>query len=156
MHSVGVGEAHKIEPVTGHMLTVLFPGEKEVDEVLVSAGTFVGEKCTHLHAGRGQTREVESETSDERASVSIGGRGQLFAFKTPHDMKIDFPRAPLPVSDVRGGGFFRRNEGPELLVSGSLENPLSDDFLIFPIEWLLVCLPRGHALVRIRGGDATP
>ena len=68
--TVGVGIASSVEPWPGHALTIGRVGKEAVDELVVSVGSPVIEKCSDFFRTRRQATKIEREAADEGGSIS--------------------------------------------------------------------------------------
>ena len=67
LRAIGVGEAHQVEPIPGHVLAVLRFGQQPIDESLVGVERVVGQERLNLVAGRWQAGQIEAKAPDQRS-----------------------------------------------------------------------------------------
>ncbi len=81
MKSVGVGIAGKVEPVTGHVLTVSRAGQETVDESLVGRRRSVLQESLDLRRRRRQAGQIERNAANERLPIRLASTGKPFFFQ---------------------------------------------------------------------------
>ena len=130
VNAVGVGEAHQVEPVLGHVFAVLWLGQQAIDQALVGVRRGVGEKGLDFLAGRRQTGKIEAQAPDQSATVCGRTRCQAFRLESAQDESIDRLLAPALVVNVGQGRFSRRDECPEIRVCRSFFDPVFNDLFL--------------------------
>ena len=81
MNPVRIREAHKIQPILGHMFAVLRLGQQAIDQPFVGACRGIGQKAANVFTGRGQAREIQAQPSNQGAAVCGGTRREPFRLK---------------------------------------------------------------------------
>ena len=97
-----LGVAHQVEPVPGPAFAVVRRGEQPIDDLLVGAGRFVGQKGIDLGRRRRQADQVERHAAQQRALVGRRRRRQAGRFEPRQNESIDRRLDPSRVADCGG------------------------------------------------------
>ena len=154
LKSIAVGVAGEVEPLGRHAFPITRGGEEAIDPFLVGIGRGVGEELLHLARGRRDAGQIEGNASNEGRARGLGRLVESFGFEPMNNELVD------GIGESRRGGAYLgdrgtlgRDEGPMILVRGTLEDPTLEGGDLLWCQ-LLVELGRGHELLRIGMDDA--
>jgi hypothetical protein len=103
--TVGLREAHHVQPMAAPLFAIVGRGEQAIDHLFPRIGRFVIHEVIDFPKGWRQTREVEGDAANERSTVG-GGRGrQTFFAKAGQNERV---HRGLHPSSAGGVGKLRR------------------------------------------------
>ena len=140
-HRVGV--ADEVEPPGSEPLGMARRDQEPLDQPFVAVRLGVGEIGIDLRGGRRQTREIESEPSQECERVGVGRRGKAFRLQPREHEPVDPDRRPRRILHRWRTMPLRCHVGPMRGVWGTCGNPLREEFLLRRGEHV-VALGRWH------------
>ena len=103
--AVAVGVAGQVQPVPGPFLAVTGRCQEPVHQPLIGVGPVVLQESLHLFDAGQETRQVQTDPSDEGLLGGHGGRGQPFLLQPGPDQRVD--RRTVP-----GSACLRQGLGP--------------------------------------------
>ena len=109
--------------------------EESVDEVFVGFWRFVISECLNFRIGRREAGQVEGQSANEGAAISLCTLLEADVGEAALDQKVD------GVFALWNHGLYWELIGPVLLVCGAFANPAAEGFL----------LCRGDGLVELSG-----
>ena len=119
LEAMRVGVVGDVEPVAGPTLAVVCRREEAVEELFVGIGGMVGNERGHLVGSRRQPEQIKRQPANERATVGLGGRCEVFRGERGPHKAIDLV-ADGPDRLCRRGWLFRRNGRPHHRLPGPM------------------------------------
>ncbi len=107
-----VGIARQIEPVPSPALAESWRSQNPLNDLLEGEFGIVSDKRLDVFGLRGKTGEIEVNPSQQRVTVSLGGRVQTLGLQPRQNEVVYGMGGPGIVPDRRRGALFHRLPGP--------------------------------------------
>ena len=150
--AVGVPVAGRVQPITGHALTVGGGSEQTIGYFFKSVRGFIRQKGILFFQAGGQPRQVEGDTAQPDFTAGFGGKFQAFLVQADSEKGVDGTGNAGFVRRIRRqhrhSGWFGGLEGPMFRIGRAARDPAAQQFNLAGFEWFFR-LRRRHDFLRI-------